>query len=435
MHLTIKGELAREAAEKIGGEVGARLVKNLDRYGSDKTEVPVRWFEPDDLAVLKKLAKDRKETNLASQITAFEQLEADPETKTYHARNMRYMPAAIKSWIQGEGFIDGWMYEACDGEPMLPWLLSEVRYYPNDPKNDQAQHVTVSFTANHVGEGSGRRRGGGGAYNSVTFWLEDVQGKTLAEAFAGKRMFRETPELATDYEHWVELFRTFRPMRGKQFLASGNARMPDRWRSAVPTPLHNATKVINDEDLIERNIVDRTTISWFEGTSRWQEDEDRDENVRVPFHCYIYMFALERHENIWVHVTNLQVYEYDTSMRDNLVLPADQTDLIDILVDDVEVMTQADIIEGKSEGTMIICRGEPGLGKTLTAEVYSEAIERPLYKIPAGLLGTSPGKVEENLKTVLERAARWGAIPLIDEADVYIRRRGDDLDHNAVVAV
>ena len=34
----------------------------------------------------------------------------------------------------------------------------------------------------------------------------------------------------------------------------------------------------------------------------------------------------------------------------------------------------------------------------------------------------------------MKRAQRWGAVMLIDEADVYIRRRGNDIDHNAVVA-
>ena len=37
-------------------------------------------------------------------------------------------------------------------------------------------------------------------------------------------------------------------------------------------------------------------------------------------------------------------------------------------------------------------------------------------------------------KKVLKRAQRWGAVMLIDEADVYIRRRGNEIDHNAVVA-
>ncbi len=78
--------------------------------------------------------------------------------------------------------------------------------------------------------------------------------------------------------------------------------------------------------------------------------------------------------------------------------------------------------------------GGPGVGKTLTAEVYSEIIHKPLYRIDAGQLGTTIKDVEGNLETILKRAERWGAILLIDEADVYIRKRADDLNQNAIVA-
>jgi SpoVK/Ycf46/Vps4 family AAA+-type ATPase len=39
------------------------------------------------------------------------------------------------------------------------------------------------------------------------------------------------------------------------------------------------------------------------------------------------------------------------------------------------------------------------------------------------------------LKEALTRAQRWGAVMLIDEADVYIRQRSDDMTANAVVGV
>jgi SpoVK/Ycf46/Vps4 family AAA+-type ATPase len=43
--------------------------------------------------------------------------------------------------------------------------------------------------------------------------------------------------------------------------------------------------------------------------------------------------------------------------------------------------------------------------------------------------------MEAALKDVLTRAQRWGAVMLIDEADVYIKRRDDDMTMNAVVGV
>jgi SpoVK/Ycf46/Vps4 family AAA+-type ATPase len=43
--------------------------------------------------------------------------------------------------------------------------------------------------------------------------------------------------------------------------------------------------------------------------------------------------------------------------------------------------------------------------------------------------------MESALKEALMRAQRWGAVMLIDEADVYIKRRDDDMTMNAVVGV
>ena len=43
--------------------------------------------------------------------------------------------------------------------------------------------------------------------------------------------------------------------------------------------------------------------------------------------------------------------------------------------------------------------------------------------------------METALKEMLTRAQRWGAVMLIDEADVYIKRRDDNIAMNAVVGV
>ncbi|CAN5243760.1 hypothetical protein BH10PSE15_BH10PSE15_00540 [soil metagenome] len=80
-------------------------------------------------------------------------------------------------------------------------------------------------------------------------------------------------------------------------------------------------------------------------------------------------------------------------------------------------------------------RGRRGVGKTLTAKVYAEIIGRPLYRVHSGQLGLNVAQMETALKDVLTRAQRWGAVMLIDEADVYIKRRDDDMTMNAVVGV
>jgi AAA+ superfamily predicted ATPase len=156
--------------------------------------------------------------------------------------------------------------------------------------------------------------------------------------------------------------------------------------------------------------------------------------TQLPVHFYVLMFHLDLHHYLWVHVNDMEPYRYQPELKDKLVLPEEQTDLIDILTAEMDVLMD-DIVAGKSGGTTVLCAGPPGVGKTLTAEVYSEIIKRPLYRVHSGQLGLNVAAMETALKDVLTRAQRWGAVMLIDEADVYIKRRDDNIAMNAVVGV
>jgi SpoVK/Ycf46/Vps4 family AAA+-type ATPase len=156
--------------------------------------------------------------------------------------------------------------------------------------------------------------------------------------------------------------------------------------------------------------------------------------TRVPVHPYILMFHLDLHHHLWVHVDEMAPYRYQPELKQKLVLPPEQTDLIDILTAEMDMLMD-DIVAGKSGGTTVLCAGPPGVGKTLTAEVYSEIIQRPLYRVHSGQLGLNVSTMETALKEILTRAQRWGAVMLIDEADVYIKRRDDNIAMNAVVGV
>ena len=96
----------------------------------------------------------------------------------------------------------------------------------------------------------------------------------------------------------------------------------------------------------------------------------------------------------------------------------------------------ADVIAGKGEGTIFLLHGPPGVGKTLTAEAIAELLHKPLYVVSMGELGTTPEALEERLHDVLDVCTPWGALVLIDEAEMLLERRTkDDLVRNAMVCV
>ncbi|KAJ4259691.1 hypothetical protein NW762_007622 [Fusarium torreyae] len=82
-----------------------------------------------------------------------------------------------------------------------------------------------------------------------------------------------------------------------------------------------------------------------------------------------------------------------------------------------------DFVDGKGKGLILLLCGPPGTGKTLTAESVSENLERPLYRLDASDLGMNTHDLEHRLRLALNRCARWDAILLLDEADVFLETR------------
>ncbi|KAK7533365.1 P-loop containing nucleoside triphosphate hydrolase protein [Phyllosticta citribraziliensis] len=120
----------------------------------------------------------------------------------------------------------------------------------------------------------------------------------------------------------------------------------------------------------------------------------------------------------------------------DLVLDQDKKTLVQALVTQHSSKTFDDIVAGKGKGLIGLLCGRPGCGKTLTVEAISEETRKPLYAVSAGELGTNPADVDKRLTEVLELARRWGAVLLLDEADVFLQRRSDaDIVRNSLVSI
>lgn len=73
-------------------------------------------------------------------------------------------------------------------------------------------------------------------------------------------------------------------------------------------------------------------------------------------------------------VDNVSTFEWNDEAFENLVLPAEQKDLIKSLAEahTLDASGFDDFIDGKGRGLIINLFGTPGVGKSLTAEAASE---------------------------------------------------------------
>lgn len=66
-------------------------------------------------------------------------------------------------------------------------------------------------------------------------------------------------------------------------------------------------------------------------------------------------------------------------------------------------MRFGNLLTEKHGGVVVLGCGEPGVGKTLAAEIYAETKERPLFVLELGKLGTNPSEVEGRLQRIFAR--------------------------------
>lgn len=94
-----------------------------------------------------------------------------------------------------------------------------------------------------------------------------------------------------------------------------------------------------------------------------------------------------------------------------------------------------DFIQGKGRGLILMLHGEPGIGKTATAEAAAQTFRRPLFPISCGNLG-GVWAAEQKLDEIFRLADLWDCILLLDEADVLLSARTptDNLERNGLVS-
>ena len=300
---------------------------------------------------------------------------------------------------------------------------------------------------------------------TTTLYRGDCQEMTCLEILAKQGMVPESLELMTKLKEETERFYETSQQIGKQCLASGvgvpdlddESKDEDRYRRRRQEiqldRFSRSTRVVVDvlkegesKDESRRDHSCEDPYRWHKWNSRFHAPSEdvlikhleADDNTaekeiaEVPVHPLVPCFDLRRHLRLRVHVNNLKPYHYDKAVADRLVLPERDWKMVNLLVDHSANQFE-DVISGKGQSMNVLAVGPPGCGKTLTAEVFAEFKERPLYSVQCSQLGMDASEVEKSLFVVMNRANRWNAVLLLDEADVYIGKRGTDLQQNAIV--
>jgi hypothetical protein len=427
MNFEIPELLVSALLEMIGPEtpLAKRLAEQSICHG--RMIVSSKLFDGPSLNALFTLSKQHDERALMFEMLALDNIFNAPQARVIPS--IEALAGGLIAYFTRDA-IDGWLYQRNKDGVLLPWLIHAVRHVV--PEQGSAL-VIIDLLANTMRsantESADHHVLRSGMTNSIVIYRHEIANRTIPELLAEFGYFKECPEFKQEYEAHAQRFLKFQSRFGAQFVINKTAFIIDNKRQLEMVKIKPGVtaKCINDEETLDRRF------EMMVDNQLWQEVGVTEGFEKIPLHCYVYLFHLEWHCNIWVHVQNMVEYRYQPDLRDKLILPVKHRDLIDILTSSMNILVQ-DFVPGKSGGTTILCKGAPGLGKTLTAEVYSEVVGKPLYRVHSGQLGISAASVERNLLEILRRAARWDAILLLDEADVYIRRRDNDLEHNAIVA-
>ncbi|KAJ5790220.1 uncharacterized protein N7518_007231 [Penicillium psychrosexuale] len=207
-------------------------------------------------------------------------------------------------------------------------------------------------------------------------------------------------------------------------------------------------KVVEDKDgcacVVEVEVdengteVQKEKMDRIEGATDTKEREFTEEELLIASPVVL-GFAFS--EKLWLEFTisGISDIEWDKEAFGSLVLPSNQKSIVKALVESHAFHAAQnidDVIQGKGKGLVAVLHGPPGTGKTLTAEGIAELLRRPLYMVSAGELGTDPRTLEAELNKILDIAHSWGAVLLLDEADVFLEKRTiHDIHRNALVSI
>ncbi|KAK7047184.1 hypothetical protein VNI00_006850 [Paramarasmius palmivorus] len=266
------------------------------------------------------------------------------------------------------------------------------------------------------------------------------------DMYAGARRIQDLPVFPLEYHPEQAALRSHTISRGKKFAQMEQHSYHEISGQAMRETMNEDFKVKRMKfNTYGRVMIDPSAFRLFEPNCTYNlpihrrlnkaELTDEDYMICTPIllgFCFGVKtwggFAMDR----------LQDIQWSDEAFQSLVLDDKQKTLVHALVKQhsARSMSFDDVVKGKGKGLVGLLSGNPGCGKTLTAEAVAEATRRPLYVLSAGELGVKPHEVDKRLTQVLELAQMWNAVLLLDEAEVFLQQRnGTDVMRNALVSI
>lgn len=400
------------------------LLEIARRTQQPHVEVGHQLLSPQDHATLLEACEKQKEpskevSKLKRQLKSLIEIQADPLLNK--VKSVGALKEALLLCLRQ--LPDGWVFRFNkELQHWLPYVVEGVNEETGGRYS--TPHVRLTLVAWRLGQRKDV---------SVDFYNRDLRGKNLSQILETSGIRLETEELIREHRQHEENYEKFYSQTGEQFVVNGWVQTGDSENSWKP----EAYRCPEDPDLPGLVVMDHRrnlkedAPERVADLSQWHED---GKEAELPLHPLVYAYDLVGHTEVIAHIADIKPYQYQEEIDRYLVIPQETRRLLTVLRQALRLQDR-DVISGKAGGCLILLKGDPGLGKTLTAQVFAEQNHRPLYELQCSQLGISPSEVEENLRDALLRARRWNAVLLINEADVFVRARGSDIVQNAIVGV
>jgi adenylate kinase family enzyme len=153
------------------------------------------------------------------------------------------------------------------------------------------------------------------------------------------------------------------------------------------------------------------------------------------------VLGFELTEKCWLEfsLAGLHEIQWNADAMRSVIMPDCTKRNLDALISNHSsdaVSRPANVVGLEEQGLNVVLHGPSGVGKTMTGVAIAEHLRRPLYTMNTDELGISASSVAQSLGEIVENVRSWGAVLLLDAADIYLEsRQAHDIHHNSVVSV